>query len=277
MKFIKWFSRVCFHPNEIARLCITTGYCGLGILANFYALQALCIPVWPATLVSGLFLAAILAVAFIPQPAIRKFVYLLLGTGIPVCIYLILFLSDPWSLISNYIYYALGILWLGLGLLAFIPLYLLWHVYRYYQSGTSSEKRYLLVGAAIITLLLGTEVFRYYQTAGRITHALSGNRLSKMPNNRYKERLLGIGFKYHTKIEYIYDGWRPPLHDPALNIYLWCFSNTYHPSVASGFDAQIRLYHQYFPEEPVRVRCACSEIENAQRYHLPWDTVVAQH
>ena len=34
--------------------------------------------------------------------------------------------------------------------------------------------------------------------------------------NPMTERILGMHFRYHTRI-CIYDGWRPPLHDPAMD------------------------------------------------------------
>lgn len=71
------------------------------------------------------------------------------------------------------------------------------------------------------------------------------------------ERIVGMHFKYHTRV-CEYDGWRPPLHEPALIIGRW-FCDKPDPIELSLVD-RIALYKKFFPEEPVKVNCSCAII-----------------
>lgn len=69
------------------------------------------------------------------------------------------------------------------------------------------------------------------------------------------EKIVGMHFKYHTRV-CDYDGWRPPLHEPALIIGRW-FCDKPDP-IDLGLEGRIALYKKFFPEEPVKVNCSCA-------------------
>ncbi|MBR1549072.1 MAG: hypothetical protein IJ634_00355 [Bacteroidales bacterium] len=74
--------------------------------------------------------------------------------------------------------------------------------------------------------------------------------------NPMTERIAGMKFLYHT--EYcLYDGWRPPLHHPALVLGMRLNDNR-HPRGGMHLENRVPLYRELYPDRPVVRRCACS-------------------
>jgi hypothetical protein len=69
------------------------------------------------------------------------------------------------------------------------------------------------------------------------------------------EKIVGMHFKYHTRV-CEYDGWRPPMHEPALIIGRW-FCDKRDP-IDLNIVERIALYKKFFPGEPVKVNCSCA-------------------
>ena len=70
------------------------------------------------------------------------------------------------------------------------------------------------------------------------------------------ERILGMHFRYHTRI-CIFDGWRPPLHDPAMVIGMRLTGDK-DPLDGMSLESRVVLYHTVYPSHPVKADCACS-------------------
>ena len=81
--------------------------------------------------------------------------------------------------------------------------------------------------------------------------------------NPMTERILGMHFRYHTRI-CIYDGWRPPLHDPAMVLGMRLTGDK-DPLEGMTLETRLQLYHEVFPTLPVKNHCACSK--ESKRYH----------
>lgn len=81
--------------------------------------------------------------------------------------------------------------------------------------------------------------------------------------NPMTERILGMHFRYHTRI-CIYDGWRPPLHDPAMVMGMRLTGDK-DPLAGMTLETRLLLYHEVFPTLPVKNHCACSK--ESKRYH----------
>lgn len=81
--------------------------------------------------------------------------------------------------------------------------------------------------------------------------------------NPMTERILGMHFRYHTRI-CIYDGWRPPLHDPAMVMGMRLTGDK-DPLAGMTLETRLLLYHEVFPTLPVKNHCACSR--ESKRYH----------
>ena len=71
------------------------------------------------------------------------------------------------------------------------------------------------------------------------------------------ERILGMHFRYHTRI-CIFDGWRPPLHDPAMVIGMRLTGDK-DPLDGMSLETRLQLYHEVYPSLPVKNHCACSK------------------
>jgi len=85
------------------------------------------------------------------------------------------------------------------------------------------------------------------------------------------ERLAGTLFKYHNYIE-TYDGWRPPLHDPWVNVSLWLRGGQQfekagvrevNPLLVAD---QVGLYHRLFPHLPLKAACVCAYTHDGLQY-----------
>lgn len=79
--------------------------------------------------------------------------------------------------------------------------------------------------------------------------------------NPMTERILGMHFRYHTRI-CIFDGWRPPLHDPAMVIGMRLTGDK-DPLEGMTLESRLLLYHEVYPSLPVKNHCACS-LESAE-------------
>ena len=149
--------------------------------------------------------------------------------------------------------YAYWVLFLGLGILLFpVPIWFLFLLIRknvvhpvrkvvriWYFSGVT-----LCVVGAIVSAVL------FSSAAKKIRH---GEYDTKNPMT---ERILGMHFRYHTRI-CPYDGWRPPLHDPAMVLGMRLTGDK-DPLEGMTLESRLVLYHTVYPSHPVKEDCACS-------------------
>lgn len=75
--------------------------------------------------------------------------------------------------------------------------------------------------------------------------------------NPMTERILGMHFRYHTRI-CVVDGWRPPLHDPAMVMGMRLTGDK-DPLAGMTLETRLQLYHEVYPSLPVKNHCACSK------------------
>ena len=76
-----------------------------------------------------------------------------------------------------------------------------------------------------------------------------------LPNDFMTEHIVGMHFKYHTKI-CLYDGWRPPVHEPLLIMGLW-MNNMKDPLQATSLRERVELYIKLYPDKPYKMECGC--------------------
>lgn len=224
-------------------------------------------------------MVAVVLMPYVKNRFMKPVFYFLLGIGVPVCLYCAWFFSNPWDgVIKGLIVYLvadilLGIFF-GLSWFAYIPFYLLYHIYRYFLQANKLCKVVLISGIIIpfVMLTVYLKAFRqHYVLFERAcqTAKTDDEFLKQLPANYFIERLLGIGFKYHTALDYWDDGWRPPIHDPFLNIGLWVFANSYYPYRV--LDRRY-YYKRLFPNEPLKADCPCSYMNDGRTYLNPdWD------
>ena len=275
MGFLRFVSRMAFHPLVGVRTIITVVYLGIALFVNFFVLQVFCMPVVYAAVMCILFLASIVVFPLLNNGKIKTIAYALLGTGVPICSYMIFFLADPIHSFLNYIWFTLQILLFGAGLLAFIPFYFLYHISKYYRQGNTIQKQILWAGVitpciALFIYLIGFH--SYFNNADRIARTAKNKTefIGRLPSNYFTERVLGLYWKYHTNLEYIYDGWRPPLHDPFLVLAWYVFSSELRPGKSHMWpdcnEEGVRYYHRKFPGKPLKVWCPCAYSHDGLEY-----------
>lgn len=244
-----------------------------GLFLNFYALQVFCIPVWWAAIYSGICFSVLIFFPLFRNALLRTSGYFLLGAGVPVSGYCLLFLDFP----VGYLIYIPGILFFGAGLAAFLPFYQLYHTWRYFTTGSAIQKKLLLTGFVLPILSFAVYFLIHNPTYNQLENHLSGSKTylpetaEKLPASYLTERVLGVGFKYHTSLDFVYDGWRPPLHDPFFNLFIWIRTGGSYPFPALHLAYRMAYYQKLFPEKPLRIKCACSFKDDAQTYFRSWD------
>lgn len=123
-------------------------------------------------------------------------------------------------------------------------------------------KKWFLIGGILPLLSIFTVIFKYNQSLTEIEKFKQSN-YKELNKSYFTERILGAHFLYHTRI-CLYDGWRPPLHDPAFVIGLWS-TNFYDPLDVS-VSKQVELYRNIYPERKVKLECSCAK-EYSMSYH----------
>ena len=71
-------------------------------------------------------------------------------------------------------------------------------------------------------------------------------------------------FCYHTRV-CPFDGWRPPLHDPAMVLGMRLTGDK-DPLSGLTLESRVVLYHTVYPSHPVKADCACSTESNDNGY-----------
>lgn len=91
--------------------------------------------------------------------------------------------------------------------------------------------------------------------------------------NPMTERIAGMHFLYHTRF-CIFDGWRPPLHDPAMVLGMR-LNGGRDPLCGMDLGERVAQYHSMYPDRPVLARCACSRESERNGYFsdLLWNTI----
>jgi hypothetical protein len=266
-RFLAFFKRIAFHPDPVYRTVITVLYCGMGLVANFFLFQVFCVPVIHAVIACILFFIAVAFLPFISHRTVKLLAYFLLGIGIPVCLYCIWFLMDFWEDYNPILYYILMYLLLalffGLGLLAYIPVYLLYHIYRYYRLGNRPQRIALISGCVLPFIALSIYLLEFKKQYKLFEAAVASEKIETLDRNYFTERLLGIGIKYHARLEFTYDGWRPPMHDPFLNLGIWLYAGSFYPH--RDID-RIHYYKLLFPNIPLKLNCPCSYMKDGATY-----------
>jgi hypothetical protein len=118
------------------------------------------------------------------------------------------------------------------------------------------------VGVLLSFVIATFIIFEYHKGVKEVEKfKISG--YTELKKSFMTEKILGMHFLYHTKFDF-YDGWRPPIHEPALNIGYWFFGRI--DPLDVYLEQRIQLYHMNFPNNPVKISCACGYIER-NAYH----------
>lgn len=278
-KYIPTYKQYCFSMISIFTVAISFNI-------NY---QIFCIPVWWA----AVFLI-ILFIWLIVYPKIYNLKTLnSIGGGALffVSIYILYFGS------YEYLMYAIG------NAIIFLPLYIIY--YRINKNKTKKRFGFLclygntilfpfisiymvlanikslkqfLIGSSIPMLIIAFNIFLLtrYQKFEQYIFDRNQTELLKVKSNIIDnyilELVLGARWKYHTNI-CLYDGFRPPFHDP--NLIIMNLISKIHPSdvsvVSSIFldpikntDIKELFYSKIYPNNPTHFNCKCATNERLE-------------
>ena len=191
--------------------------CLAAIVANAY-FQYFCRPVpWAMGVLVAAFVPLITYNLYRDRPGMGKgAVFFLFGIAACICVYCILFIG----LMNGVLILAFPV-FMGrpVALLAYLPHFLLAQII--FHLTTTAEKRkwrkYFAAGAGLCLLSAVYVSVLFSRNKAAVEAAISdpGRNAAKLVPGYITERMLGMHFKYHTEL-CLYDGWRPPLHDPLL-------------------------------------------------------------
>lgn len=257
------------------------------LMANQYLVQGFCQPVLWAGIVFALSIGAFLAWPWLHSATrvVRYAALFLQGVAFTVCCYCAWFISLQPEL------YLIGFLfwWLLVPGLAWVPVFFGAQLLRRVQR-TELVGRWpvFLVGVFALAPALWWARQQYQQLEKALSEIPLPQRKSlpvlvrTLPRSYMLERVAGAAFIYHTRPEFIFDGWQPPLHDPLFVI---CLALPRHSPVYSpGYSFLLaldlddaddyrhwvlhrqQLYHALFPGRPVKADCVCSHNRNGESY-----------
>ncbi len=249
---------------------------GVAVYANFTLDQLFCTPVTWATLLVLLFCTAFISSIFTLPKALQYLQAALMGAGVFIMAYIIVFASDEyliWSVIIGYIFILPADIilrlvqkhkplpWLSTlsipALIVFTPYAILVQLYQYFRAVNPMLKKVFWSGFLLITITGFSLAFRLNYLANEFTtkkqqpQAIQAM-LTNPIDSYLGELVLGAHWKYHTEL-CMYDGTRPPLHDPVLGLATMLgLQNCVGP-----YHINIALYQKVFPNNSLQLNCSC--------------------
>ncbi len=224
-----------------------------------------------------LWAAIIMSIAFLPVmflPLIRKgpsrwhpLILFLLGIAACICVYCIVFLREM-NILALFT-------WLSpfgrplAARLTFVPHFFLLQIilFAFHTAGSKSLWKFFAAGVTFSAAYAITMAMWFNLHYAPIRTAWTSGAATGIPRNYMTERMLGMHFKYHMSF-CLYDGWRPPLHDPSIVVAVWLTAVFRSDIDSRGFapdgyekplTANIAMYKAVFPGLPARMECSCAK------------------
>jgi hypothetical protein len=251
-------NRILKHFSKPANLTILNGVLiTLIILFNIY-FQAFCIPTtWTIILLAICFINTILY-PILNWPKIVPLTSFINGITFFVFLYCVIFLGY-----MNFIGLVMSII--GVGLVTFIPhFFILQLIWKNLIKPSAPTSRYYFIAAIILCVGSVMYIGKDYKNAINSIEKFEQSNYTELDKNFMTEKIMGMHFIYHTRIEMIYDGWRPPKHEPILIIGMWL--NKRLDPLNVNLETRLRLYKKFFPNNKYKFDCSCG-IEYSRDYH----------
>lgn len=274
---------------------VNIGLAGAAYCANEYVAQVFCQPVlWAAAVLMGSVGAFLVWPWLVGWPkAVRYGALFLQGALVPICAYCIVFMG-PGALVVGVLFF-----FFLLPALAWVPVVFAGQALRRAWRSKLPGGR-VVFGLGMVPLLVaqGWAEQQYRAVEAAVAQLPPDQRRQPtalarvVPRTYMAERLAGTLFKYHN-YEDDNDGWRPPWHDPLVNVSLWSrgglgYARNYgrnnvreaNPLLVYYWDAekgaqmgsletQAALYHDLFPALPIKADCVCNHTYDGESY-LEW-------
>ncbi|MFN8283628.1 MAG: hypothetical protein U0U67_10465 [Chitinophagales bacterium] len=220
--------------------------------------QVFCIPtLWASVLLFICFSCCIIYPLKIKNNRFVHVISFLNGISFCIFIYCILFLEEM-NLES------LILILVVVGLVTYVPHFFAVQLFwNYVLKPTSNISRIFFFAGIFTSVLMAFYFGHQYRKAIVSIEKFEKSNFTVLEKNYYTEKILGMHFIYHTRL-CIYDGWRPPKHDPALIIGMWL--NKRVDPLHVSLEKRLSLYKQFFPDNKVKFSCSCA-LNYSSDYH----------
>ncbi len=276
-----------FHSRWLVLVNILLA--GAAVLANHY-FQFFCRPVTWASVALILSFPPVLFFNLYREriQKVRGLVSFLFGCAACICLYCILFIWE-WNI------WALPVTLIRpVAILAYVPHFFLMQIIVILISRRRLLHLTYFKVALVTGVLVTVDLAAWFNSNVRsVSYALrcTPEASSSIMPSYMTERMLGMHWKYHMSF-CAYDGWRPPLHDPALVVAAWmnilvaplldekdyvvpCKNVPWNDFVpvhkydGHGNEKAIIVYKQVFPGRPIREDCSCAAEESSTYQNDP--------
>ena len=248
-----------FFLNETNIVILNAIILVFGIAGNLF-FQIFCIPTnWAIVVIVICFTNSIIHPILNKKKELRPITSLINGVSFCFFIYCIIFLG------LSILFGIIAIIFFGLGLIAFIPHYFALQLFwkEIVKSKSKIGKTFFILGILISLSLVINSNLKFKEALVDVEKFKNSN-YEELNTTFMTEKILGMGLIYHVEL-CLYDGWRPPKHEPMLNIGLW-LNNGLDPLKNMTLEKRLALYKQFFPEKKVKFNCSCA-IEYSKSYH----------
>jgi hypothetical protein len=250
-KIYNYFSR----PIKLASL---NGVLIAIIIAFNIYFQSFCIPTTWAIVVLVICFTNIILSPILEKTRVAALTSFINGITLCVFIYCVIFLERMNLL-------GLLLIPVGVGLVVFIPhFFIVQLILKNWAHPASKTSRYYFLTAIMLGIGAVLYIGQDYKKAIHAMEKFRESHYTELERNFMTEKILGMHFIYHTRIEMIYDGWRPPKHEPMMVIGMW-MNNRIDP-LNVDLETRLELYKKFFPDNKYKFECSCG-IEYSKDYH----------
>lgn len=233
------------------------------IITNI-SLQVFCRPtLWAGCLLFICFVNASVYPLLTPATKLFNLAAFINGISLGVFIYCIIFLERI-NLAGLFL-----ILLFGFGLIAYIPhFFVIQFLIKYVFKPITKQSRNLFLAGFLLFIITACGFIVQYKYALESINRFNYSNYTKLEKSWMTEKIFGMYFKYHNEL-CEYDGWRPPLHEPALVIGQWMYGKEDPLKLGySGANLKRRMimYKKFFPDETIKYDCSCA-MEYSENYH----------
>lgn len=122
---------------------------------------------------------------------------------------------------------------------------------------TARFTKYSFFIPIILGLVIVCIAGQAFKKSAAIIEQTPREQYENLPDDFMTEHIVGMHFKYYTKT-CVYDGWRPPVHEPLLVMGLWM--NNMSDPLQLSLRERVELYIKLFPDKPYKMKCSCGAV-----------------
>lgn len=246
-----------FKPKYKLYLTVINLLCMLAMFLLNYIYQAFCVPSTWAAVVLLIGSVNFLLSPFMNHSILGTVSALINGVVFCVLIYIVLFMEFNQ-------FFGFILIFVGIGLVLFIPHFFMYQLIRnYFIKPVNIKHRNMFLTAIALCVIVMIYSGYTYRKAMRDMEDFKSSGYTSLNKTFMTEKILGMHFIYHTRI-CIYDGWRPPIHEPFLILGM-CLNGRKDP-LCLDLKTRLSLYKKFFPNKTYKFDCGCA-LEESSTYH----------